>query len=403
MELLVVMLVELAVVIMTIVTAVTVNVVVLVLDILFLVVKKCCSVLLGGGKKISGVGKSQGEYSTQSSKTPLRTKKSFVHKISVWGAVVCTTFLVLLMLTVFIANTFFLDSVVRFVLRKVHDQTNIEVQFDNAKGSFFNGQIRLEGITIKRQNHGISNIDIKGESIDLNLSLSDLLHWSVVFDTIKISKFTGTWEQVGKTDQELKPQKSFTINQLLLDDVDIDFSDRTLMPLKVNVKLDKLKSLQIRSDYVLLDTLFHSQGNGSVNKIPFIIDSEDGKCVFRINNFPTEVSVAQFGFNDWLIKGKSDIVIKTAIGDSEIAINLNLKLTCGVETLKEVPLPVKLLLSSINQKLKPIQQEFNVQMKESEFKFISTSKFYDDVLQIIDDKVAKDIVGKIKNVLPSKI
>ncbi|MDR2704546.1 MAG: hypothetical protein LBC02_02090 [Planctomycetaceae bacterium] len=334
-----------------------------------------------------------------------KKKKTFWHKVAVWSVVICSAFLVLFLAGITIANAFFFESLFRFSLRQAENRTNIAVTFDKVEGSFWTGNIQLNNVTVSRQNHKISNFDLRGEEVEIDLSMSHLLCWSFVFESVKISGFKGTWEQIGKSDK-LKPRRSFRIDHFSMNDIQLNFMDRTLEKgqFQTMIKLDTMESVPLRSNWAVFDILFRSRGRGSINDIPFIVDSEKGKHFYRINDLPIEFFAPYVGMLDWFDKGKIDLLIENKLGSNEVAMHWSLivhdfhaRVPEGTNPkIKTVALPLVIFL---NLKSKRLPFEFDLQMKENEFHFKSSTELSDVARIILGNKIM-DALKKLKEHFP---
>lgn len=381
----------------------TINLIALALEILFLILEGGISGYLAARKKKQEAAQNVEEIQ----ELPERPKrvKSLWHKIAIRGTIVCSAILLLIVLTAVIANAFFFESVMRFALRQVDKRTDIAIEFDKAGGSFWTGQVCLDGVSVKRQGHPTSCFDLKGESVELDLSVSELFRWSVVFESVKVSGFDGTWEQVGKADK-LKPKRKFRIDRLLMDDVQLEFTDRTREkgPFLATIKLDTLESSPLRSHWAVFDVLFRSRGIGSVNQVPFVINSESGKHSFRMNDVPVELLANYVGTLDWFETGKVDLLIEDKIGDGEIAMHWSLtfhdfKVKAPEGTNLKVRTAAMPLVAFLNLKSKRLPLEFDLQMKENEFRFKSTTELNDVARIVLGDKIMdglKKIMDRFK-------
>ncbi|MDR1485671.1 MAG: hypothetical protein LBT09_12730 [Planctomycetaceae bacterium] len=337
-----------------------------------------------------------------------KKKKTVWRKIVVWGVAVCSVLIMLFLAGITIANIFFFESLVRFSLRQAESRTNIAIKFDKAKGSFWTGNIQLNGVTVSRQNHKISNLEFKGETVEIDLSMSHLLGWSFVFESVKIAGFKGTWEQVGKR-TNLKPRKNFRIDRLSMNDIQLNFTDRTLAkePFQTVIKLDTIESMPLRSNLAVFDVLFRSRGRGSINDIPFVVDSEKGKHFYRMNDLPIEF-FAKFagGMLDWFDKGKIDLLIEDKLSNGEVSIHWNVtlhdfhvKVPEGTNIkVKAATLPLVLFL---NHESKRLPLDFDLRITEDEFHFKSSTELNDLARNILGDKIA-NALKEIKERLTKK-
>jgi hypothetical protein len=306
-----------------------------------------------------------------------------------------------------IVNTFFFASAVRFALGQVENRTNIAISFDTAEGNLWAGKVRLNGVTVTRREHPASLFDLKGESVDVHISLAALLRWSVVFESVHISKFSGTWEQNGKAGP-LKPRRNFQINRLLLDDIQLDFTDRTLEtgPLHAVLCLDTLEAVPLRSQWAMFDVLFRSRIRGSVNDVPFVVDSEKGRHFCRFDEVPIEIFAHYVGIFQWFDKGKVDLLIEDTFDGGEITLRWSLVFHDFHARIPEgSPFKAKAaalpLITFLNIKSKRLPLELEFQLQENEFRFRSSTELSDMARIILGDKIM-DTFQRLKDKPPAE-
>lgn len=221
-------------------------------------------------------------------------------------------------ITITIANAFFFESVLKFALKQVERRTNIAIRFEKAEGSLWSGRLYLKNLSVARQDHPCSRFEIEGDHVEVRLSVTKLFFGSNELQTVRITGFRGTWEQVGKA-EKLKPRRLFRIDRLVLEDVQLDFADHTrgknVFEAKINI--DYLESSPLRSQWAVFDVLFRSNATGKINGVPFEIDSEKGRHFFRMEDVPIRLFSAYFDLLRWCDEGKVDLLIDNTFAGDE--------------------------------------------------------------------------------------
>ena len=209
-------------------------------------------------------------------------------------------FLVTLALSL-VVNFFLFEPTARVVLDQVKTRTGIDVTFASAKGNIFTGTVTLQGVKCKRENHETSRFDIQAKEIDLDMDMIALLSWRTVMEDLKITGLTGTFQRIG-TVKHLKPRKAFEIENFILEDCDLVFSDSTRgkNAISIPVKIKKLQSTPFRSYWSIYDILFNSTGSGTLGEqSDFTIykkESPEGKETWwTFNDLPLETLAAYVG------------------------------------------------------------------------------------------------------------
>ena len=142
------------------------------------------------------------------------------------GMVVSAAVLVGSLLGLFVADRFFFEPILRRVLKSASSRTTMELRFDTATGSFFEGKAELSGVKLKREKHRISNFDFEIKTITFDLSVRDLLQSRGYFEELRVQGVRGAYERVSVPDR-LKARRPFTVEQLSIEDIQLEFTDRT--------------------------------------------------------------------------------------------------------------------------------------------------------------------------------
>lgn len=330
-----------------------------------------------------------------------KRKRHLIFRFAQWGAVACVAILLLLILTVTIVNAFFFESLLRYSIRNTESRTKISVDFDKASGSLWTGKVKLDNIAVRRLKHPTSQFDLKGKTVELDLSVIKMLRWSFVFESVNISGFEGTWEQVGKSVQ-LKPRRNFRIERLTMDAVQFEFIDRTQeKPFQATLVIDSMESTPLRSNMAMFDLMFRSRAKGTVNKLPFVVDSEKGKHYFRMEQVPIRLFSPYIGVLDWFETGNVDILIEDAFEGKDVKIQWSLVFhDFHVKAPEGTSLKVKAamlpLTGLMNRKSERLPLEFELLMKENDFRFKSSTEMSDFVRTVTGDKIM-DGIKKIKD------
>jgi hypothetical protein len=183
--------------------------------------------------------------------------------------------LVLLLLSLTVANWFFLDDLVRWQLARAERKTGVAVAFDAMHGSVWTGKVELRQVTAKRTGSPLSNFDLSAQLVRIDLSVWDLLFLKPVFEQIEVRGVLGTYDRVG-TSEHLQPRRPFRIGRLEVTDAMFQISDHTRpKPVQAQVKIDSLKVEPLRSDWAVFDVLFRGNAAGLVNGHEFSVTTRE--------------------------------------------------------------------------------------------------------------------------------
>jgi len=244
----------------------------LIIDIIIILIFKGIKIILRYISKIS--------YKTLLSKTQtpeilkfkIDNKKKYIWLNRI--TYIFLSFLIVTLLTLFVLNFFLFESTTHFILEKIKSRTKIAVTFSSATGNIFTGNFELKGVSLHRKNHPKCDFDLKADILNLDLSISSLIYYKTVIDSLYIKGLKGNLTRNGRA-KNVKPRKSYTIRDFRLEDIDIYFLDTTKSPsISANFKVNYLKSALIRSYLFVFDILFHSNIKGSLNGIPFSFETK---------------------------------------------------------------------------------------------------------------------------------
>lgn len=220
-----------------------------------------------------------------------KKKVSWLRRLSI---TVTALFIITLVLALVI-NFFLFETTARIVLDQVKTRTGIQVAFDSAKGNIFTGTVQMTGVKLKREKHQNSLFDLHVEEMSLDMDMTALITFKAVMEELKVTGLKGTFQRVGKV-RRMKPRKSFIIENFILEDIDVQFSDtsRGEKAITASVKVDKMQSAPFRSQMSIYDILFNSTAKGTLEKTSFFAiekkESKDaGKSRWTLNELPLEL------------------------------------------------------------------------------------------------------------------
>lgn len=218
---------------------------------------------------------------------------------------------------VYVANRWYFEPVTRWSLGHLEKRSGIKVDFAEATGSFWTGEFNFRQLTARRSTHDKSRFDISVESIELDVSMTNLLWRKVVFEKLSIREVRGEWDQLARSDK-LKARRSFQLNQFTMDDVTLRYTNRTLgqQPLAVTLRIDTLRAPRLGSDWFLWNLLIHSNVTGAVDDTRFEIatNNETGpqfETLWRCDGLPIPLVAQVVGTPlTWFEKGDIDIHVE---------------------------------------------------------------------------------------------
>ena len=229
--------------------------------------------------------------------------------------------LIVLLAALAVANAFFFESLTGWAFGQAEKKAGVALKFEKAEGSLWTGEFRFRGLTAQRAGHPRSVFDFRVESAEADISMSALIRQKIVFDRLKVSGVTGSFERKAKGEgraagkgNPMKPRRPFVVNDFSLDDVSVKYADQTLArPLQTELKLDHLRAASISSRTFIADLLYRSNAAGSFEGADFTITSERGTGnsahnVWRCENLSVQALAALSGGPfEWFESGRVDI------------------------------------------------------------------------------------------------
>jgi len=119
-----------------------------------------------------------------------------------------------------------------------------------------------------------------------------------------------------------------------------------------------------------------------------------------MNDVPVDLLAHHVGTLDWFDEGKVDLLIEDTFDGNDVSMHWNLVFhDFLVKAPEGTPLKVKTamlpLVAFLNLKSKRLPLEFDLQLKENEFRFKSTTELNDVARLVLGDKIM-DGLKKLK-------
>ncbi len=230
-------------------------------------------------------------------------------------ALVCTVGFVLIL------NTFFFEPTARMLINAAATKAGATVTFNQADGNLFTGRIELQDVTIIRQQHSTTNVDLHADTLILDLNLTAMAWGKKNVEFAEANNLTGTVDRVGAgPKQPWFSRPNIVIDELLINDVDITFNDHTRNnPVTLDLLIDHWRSEPIYSRWFVFNMLFHTNARGSINGANFELDSNhsptQGQANWAFRKVPADLAGLVIGGPLTLLDaGEVDIDIKNRWG-----------------------------------------------------------------------------------------
>lgn len=182
---------------------------------------------------------------------------------------VITLFLVLI-------NTFFFESTVTFILKKVlTDKLNAEVSIESMSGSIFTGTARLNNVTFRGKTISGTTFDVFLRKVSVDLDMPTSLFTRITFENFYISDVSGTLNGIEKI-KNFHSGRVFEINNLKLRNVIFrgrNSTNNSQSPALL-LKIDNMFCKQFRSSKGFFDFFLKTNLTGRIMGCPFSIKNQ---------------------------------------------------------------------------------------------------------------------------------
>lgn len=150
-------------------------------------------------------------------------------------------------------DLFFFESCVRFAVNRIERDSDIRIEFREARGSMLFGRLELEVARIKL-----------GQRMDVQVSIAkiDVSMWSLLWGTPSVESMwiEGVRGYVSHEGGSRKVSRPFRIERLELRDVDLMIQDSRLPMVHIPLRFRPILTISpLRSDELVWDLLCHSK------------------------------------------------------------------------------------------------------------------------------------------------
>lgn len=230
-------------------------------------------------------------------------ERGTTHRIARPVAIVLTALAGVVLASVLVANFFYFEPSVRFVLGQMEKRTGVATACKEIDGSLLMGRVSLGDCDIRRASHPRSTFELEVTALDIDLRITSLLG-TATLDTAHVSGLSG-WVRADRAraagdDSEraaVRPRRDFEIRDLQVSDVRVSVSGTNPdgNDFEVPIEIEQLAIRPLRSRLVLFDLLFRANASGTLAGAPFRLTTTaipDGR---RTEWRAQQVPVASFG------------------------------------------------------------------------------------------------------------
>lgn len=232
------------------------------------------------------------------------------------------TLAALLLSIIWVVNSFYFDSAVRYVFGVAEKRSGIVTSCQTIDGSLFAGRVDLRNCTIRRLSHPTSSFDLSLDEVFLDLRVTSLLGTANI-DTARVAGLDG-WvgsdrssrDPEAAAEQVEKPRRAFVIDKLDVSDGRIKLSGTNPdgNAFELPVAISQIRSEPLRSRLALFDIMFRSNLAGSIADAPFEVSTsviQDGRTTaWRAEQVPVASLGAMIGGPlSWFSSGYVDMFV----------------------------------------------------------------------------------------------
>jgi hypothetical protein len=273
------------------------------------------------------------------------------------------------MIIVLTANLCF-APLLRFILTNfVEPQTGVSITFETASGNFFKGRVNLFNYTIQRKNHPESNFNLKGDTLNIHVSMSELVSGVIALKFLSIAETKGSVEWVGKPEKP-EEKRNFRIDRLQINGLHIDFVDRTIeKPFQAN--LDIFVDIRtISSSLSQCYTAFFKDNTWAIvkiNNIPFVRETKGGKAVCQMDTVPIALFTPYLVLLECFNTGSMNIQMadKTDENGQKMRLSITLNKDCTVKMPEKMFEPaVRFAFQQLDKSTNASQRDIQVKLEK---------------------------------------
>lgn len=333
-----------------------------------------------------------------------------------------------------VINMWFLDDVVRYLLRQQQQRTAIVITAEHISGNLFTGHFRADGVTVHRRDHPAGLIDLTIGRVETQIAVWRVLANPRVVESVTVTHVRGRFERgvcgvpptqkpwnnggveitvtkAGVTidDRARRERRAFRINSLNVRDSELVYTDHTRKtPLVIPITLTSLTAQPLRSDWAVFDVLFRSNATGTIAGSPLTIatsgDDLGRETQWHIDALPVAVLAGQIGGPFTLLsEGTADVHVVDQWQRSDdarvIVMDWSVVLHNVRAELPESPSPLMALLGEpvvafINDQSASIPLSFHVAIDENRFQGAASAEAA-GMWQVIAETVAASLAEKL--------
>lgn len=405
MELLALALIELVVPLATAALALFANLVILLADLAALAAASFSGFL----ERRRNCRKEAGEIAAASERQAQRPRRK---RWAIRILTAASALLLILLSAAAVANLFFFDSLTRWAFGQLEKRAGISISFERAEGSFWKGEFAFVNLKAARSGHPVSDFELKVNTVELDVSMGDLVRQNIVFDSLTIEGVEGLFEQKvkgGRRGREKKnrlPRRGFELNNFSLENLSLDYANFSApREFRAELKLDYFRSDSIAGDSFVSDLLFKANASGSLNGLAFslINDKRAGepfKSIWLCRDMPvTDLAALMGGPFDWFESGLADLAVANRqLSEGEPGKLMEWKLSLRdfqvrppADSSAATRISAAPLINYLNRKSDGLELGFSVEIKDDDLKFASTADLSELLIRLAGESFKESL------------
>lgn len=295
------------------------------------------------------------------------------------------------------------NPILKYSLNRLQTRTGINLKFEQATGGPLQGEYRLHGVRLTRENHPESNFHLAVSDVTIRFTWWKLLCSPLTIDGLHAQQIAGDFQRTprGNTD---KPQpdsvptpdavadanrisNGVTVRHFEIEDAAITFTDSSTdgTPVEIKLTVAALECSPLRTNRAPYDILFRSNMTGSLDEKPFLVHSTLTDSGRRTEWTADGISIDLVrsylgGPFRWLVGGTCDVSITQDVSNDPmvpVVLNTSLKLRelragLPTNTKPAVAVAVEILSSRVKSIPKYKELQFKLELDPRKFDLTKT-------------------------------
>jgi len=299
--------------------------------------------------------------------------------------------LLVLLVLVAAAVIIFPSAILRYVFSRIEAESGIALTFDRAYFYLADGSfLSIDGLTIRRQNHPVSNFDLKTK----NIRMPAMMPGDFRSPVLLIAGLCGTYEKTGSDPADTANTVDTYLHALMFVDAEIDFIDRTPeKPFQTTIQLKECSIFKTNSPSLFAP--YTCSAYGQISSAKFLTSFAKGTTITEYGGLQVDISempISLFApyapvLDDIFDSGSMNIKIddRTDETQKKFRVSITLLPDCAIKPAERITAPaIQAALQQLDQSSLPALRDLKGKIDRLKTSSESLRSELDKVTQIID-------------------